>query len=402
MGKKGESSGKPHSPKDLIGEVLACILIVMIIIAVIIWIRSRPITPPVPPPVVKDQTETRAEFKKQGGLPSTPSGKGDPDRVRRTYPAGMKLRSSAQATAKGRASAKDWGISADMNFAYLGEMVILRTVEFNDGNKMVELIEFPVAKTVSIHTNVEDIKIDLDERGEAVLKGIDIVVSANTGLPPGWTAAARTITEDILNLPFLKQGLGQRILADESTKVLAFLSELQGKQVRVTYVNGEGVTEITPLNGPIPGDVKGLLYSLSLASDVYLFPRLECKPGDSWSVRGQDLPPILDPSMMAVLDGSIQVTRRGNRTVGGDEKAVVSVESGALELRKTYSGEGRFGRWTPKGEFEFSLRREIITKGHLAGSLFLERATTKHFLFEARHAVEPTYDIKYTCEVLER
>jgi hypothetical protein len=385
--------------------LLSGILLAVVVLAVIIGVKGSggpsPDTTKGHPskPIESGQTETRDQATAQGLTPSSPSRAADTGRIREAYQPGKTYRTLVKVNLASRASAKDWGITQDMNLLYIAEAETLRTIESNDGQKMTILLEFRRAKNLSVHTQVEGIRFDLGGKETLALAAGDWLGST-IGLPLGWTAVTLETAGNLLNSQPAKE-IMSRIATDQSTKLFSFVSALQGKKVRVEYVNGKGVVAIAPIGCSLSGDQTGLIYASALASDVYLLPDLQSKPGDQWRVEGSDMLPVVDPSLHATMSGQITVTRKADEGSSADRRAVIEVERGTLDLHDSDDRSESVGRWTPQGRMEFSFRDKTVTGAELTGQLVVEKRSTDHILFEARHTIQPKYNVTYFCEILK-
>ena len=340
------------------------------------------------------QVVTRAQAEEHGVKPVTPSKAVDTSRIAATYQAGRTYRSLLKVSVKARASNKDWGVVADTNFHYCGEAEILRHIDSNDGRTMVVTQEFKRARNLSVFTQVDGLRIELGGAAQTLL---DLGGTA-LGADPGWTEYTIPMLNTILSnnqmLSFLSEAA-----KDPTAKAFAHVDSLQGKKCRVTYVNGEGVTSITPLGCSLTGDEQSMVFATCLASDAYILPDLQCKEGDTWTVQGEDLLPILDPSLRATLTGALTAQRGAEGGTPDRRTAQINLQKGILDLQDADGSTATTGRWAPRGTMTFSFADRIVTQGDLGGSLMIDRRSTNHILFEARYSVKPEYRIIYSCEI---
>jgi hypothetical protein len=349
-----------------------------------------------PKPLADGQTQTRAEMVSKGAKPASPSRPIDTGRIAAAYRPGSTYRTVVNITISGRGSNKDWGIEEVVNMHDLGEVEYLRKIESNDGQTMVMTLEFPKARNLSINTKSEGIRLDLGPRALTVLDGLGVLLADQ---PIGqWVKVATPAINEAADNPWLKDVMTQAA-QDKAAKCFAFVDGIQGKKARVKYVNGEGVTEITPLGCSLDDDQRNLITGMSLASDVYILPNLECKPGDTWTVEGVDMLPLLDPSLHATMAGQITVKREEDAGQGASRLAVIGISQGTLELDNWDANSEAFGRWTPRGQMRFSFSDQIVTQAELTGAIQVEKRSTNHVFFEARQTVKPTYKVTYSCEV---
>ncbi len=380
----------------LLGAILVAVLVLIVLMA---WPHGSMATRiDAPSPSLGDgQTSTREQLEAQGVHPGEPS-RAFPDtsRILQTYKPGRKYRTVVRGTVDSRASAKDWGVVTDMNFHYVGEAEVLRTIESNDGTTITQVLEFTKARNMALFCKAEDVRIDVGPAGQMLLAGLDLV----SGTPGTWSQLQGLSAKPLLEHIPGAQSWADRVLTDESTKVLKYVDTLQGKRVRIQYVNGRGVTEWTPLGCTLSGDEQALIASTAVISDAYILPNLQSKEGDEWTVQGGDFLPVLDPSLQACLTGSLKVRRGSNGGTPERQEARIILDQGSLELQQVTNKKARLGRWAPRGELTFSFADKIVTRATLGGQLHAEERSTDHILFEARFTLQPEYQIDYFCEVL--
>jgi hypothetical protein len=365
----------------LLGGILVALVVLIALMA-----RSGR-TSPVPPP-------------DQGLNPSSPSKALDAGRITSTYVPGRTYRTVVKVTFTSRGSNKDWGIVRNMNIHYIGVMETLRTVETNDGTTMTLLLNFRQSQNLAMFTTVEGVVFDLGIPGTLAVAGLDWL-GTTRGLPPGWTAITMKTADGIVNSPLVKL-IMNKLANDTAAKAFVFVSGLQGKKVRVKYVNGKGVTDIIPIDTQLTDDERSLIKGTSMASDAYILPDLECKPGSKWSIHGQDMLPLLDPSLRATMLGEINVIRKSDREEAANPVAVIEIDRGTLELRNCDKMSKTVGKWEPRGQIEFSFKDKIVTSANLTGAMYYEKKSTDHIIFESRMTVQPQYNITYFCEILDK
>jgi hypothetical protein len=340
------------------------------------------------------QTLTQDEMKKQGVEPVVPSKPVDNSRIAETYQVGKTYKAMVNFALSGRGSHKDYGLDKVVNIYYLGEMEVLRKVESNDGQTMVLTLAFPMAKNVCILTKIEGIRLELG----TVATGLLEAGGEWEGLPPGWTLMATQAFNEAASTDLVKN-LASQVAQDRTAKCFRFVDGIQGKKVRVKYVNGRGITELTSLDCSLDNDQLQLMVGMAMASDVYMLPNLESKVGDTWTIQGGDMLSVLDPSAHARVTG--EITAQRSEDIGQDEgrQAVIDISSGTLNLNDWDNASEQTGWWTPRGKMKYSFADKIITQAELTGEFQWEKRSTNHILFEARMVVKPQYKVLYSCEI---
>ncbi len=400
MSRDSEAAGR--SP--IVIALLAGILVALVALVVLVGISLRH-SPSANPStsatgsIGSGETRTNREMQAAGvPVPPPPKPVTDTSRIKETYPPGSRYRLVGKVALRGRASDKDWGVETVENLCYAGEVEVVRTIEKNDGTTLVETREFRRARTVSVFAHLEDVRVDLGPAGALILDLLDLYTGQLGQYSAINGASAKSLLQTIPGI----QALADKLSTDEATKVVAFVDRLQGKQVRITYVNGQGVTTLTPLNGSLDADEQGFLLSVASLSDAYALPDLHSQEGQEWTVDAQQLVPILDPTLRARATGLVGVRQGPIVTENGKHTTTLAVLSGsAVELVATDQESETLAHWYPQGTLVFSFDDKIVTEGHLSGHIQLQQRSTNHILFEARHTLEPDYQVTYSCERLK-
>jgi hypothetical protein len=349
-----------------------------------------------PKPLAAGESVDRSTLEASDVTVNTPANPIDTARIRETYKAGQRFRTLTKASMKTRASAKDWGVEQVLTLCYAAEGETIRTIESNDGNTLVETVEFTKARTLGIFCNLDDVRIDVGPAGQLLLLGLDWYT-----MTPAWSSLDGASAKQILEGIPAVQGWANRALTDQATRTFAFVDSLQGKKVRIEYVNGKGVTNLTAIGCTLSGDDQAFLVDIAGISDPYVLPNLDSKEGDSWTIRGEDFLPVLDPSLRSTMTGTVTLVRGTDTQLADGPAAQLKLNDGILTLHSVEETSEMVGRWAPRGEMTYSFGDKIVAEAHLSGSLSIDKHSTKHILFEARQVVEPDYEVVYSCELLK-
>ena len=323
----------------------------------------------------------------------------DTTRLIQTYAIGKSYRSIVHVSLTSRGTNKDWGIAADNTFAYVGEMVVDRTVESNDGTKMVLVQEFFAAKTLTAVTQIEGIRIELPPVGTLMLEGLGQATAWMGGvdIPRGWS----TVLADSANL-VLENPLARNLIAtatrDNKAKIFRFIDSIEKKRMKVEFTNGSGATNIIPIGGDLTGEEADLVRLMNYSCDATILP-LDSKPGDTWTLRGADLMALIDPSMKATPTGLVTAQRLEDKTVGDRSVARIEIIKGVLDMLSTTKKDFTSATWAPRGTLEYDFKDRIITSAELDGELIIQNRSTDHIIFEASWSQKPKYKVVYHCEL---
>lgn len=312
-------------------------------------------------------------------------------RIQQTYQPGRTYRSVLQVSVNARATHKDWGINTDSYMQFISETEIERKILSNDGTTIVLEQEFTRARTIAVSSELSRVRIALPGVAQGVL---DLVGGYAASLPPGWTEVSIRAADQILSTRPVLNAL-QALSEDPTAQARLFLDSLEGIRVRITYVNGKGVTAIQPLHGELSDDIMNMIRTTSIISDAYVLPDLSSRPGDVWTIHGPDMLPIMDPSLRAAAMGRLTARRGNDGGTAAQPTAEVLLDDGVVEFRAA-DGTGAFLiLWAPQGNMTFDFTDNIVTYAELGGQLDVEKRSTDHWIFEARWAVEPEYKVMY-------
>lgn len=343
----------------------------------------------------------------------------DNTRIKETYIPGKTYKTVIQTSIESRGSYANWGLTWDSNTIFIGEVVFYRDIESNDGNRLVVVQDFEAVKSLKLFTQVDNISLNLgtigrtilDEVKSAVESTVDLTVAgavelaaAAQGLPPGTSAMALDFLNKLKPLPdkAVRNWVAD-VERDAKAKLFTEIGTLNGKKCRIVYESGVGVTGIEPIGCTLTEKEYSLIKDTAMISDIYLMKDEKSNEGDTWEIRGADLPAVLDPSISASLTGTLTAQRGKDKNVGDREnhRAVIRLRSGVLDLLNRDDKSEIAARWAPRGEFEYSFKDRIITSGRLTGDLSLVTSSLDHIIFQMKNTVTPKYEVTYHCEIVE-
>jgi len=347
--------------------------------------------------VGRGQSLSRAAYKSEGGYATKPAYRfPNTTRIKEAYPPGQRTETTVKVILNGRASDADWGIESVTGFHYMSRWVIDRHVKLNNGSELVEDLTYKQCRTLALYSKLRSLRFSLGGRAKGAMSILDHFLP-NVGV---LSLLTKVQAAPILNMVPGLRGYANQYANSKTEKVFGFINRLEGDEVEITYVNGQGVTSVRPINCTLtPREVEFVMDS-SLVGDVYAMPKLHCQPGSTWHVNGSDLLPILDPSLHATPTGTIKIMRGVDAGTPHHPIAVLQIYSGVLTLRAAGSKWKSDGEWAPRGKLYYSFSKKLITKGILTGNFRLDRRSSHYILFEARQAVTPQYLVKFTCRVL--
>ena len=115
---------------------------------------------------------TRNDLAHPPVAPNNPVG--NPDRIKESLRTGKTYQAVLKAGFEARVEDKDWGVRQVITLVYEGEMLVNRTIESNDGRRIVELRHFVKCRTVKVLCNVESLSIELGPPGMLGLGALEL------------------------------------------------------------------------------------------------------------------------------------------------------------------------------------------------------------------------------------
>lgn len=337
---------------------------------------------------------------------------------------GKTYRSVVLGKLTGRASKSDWGMQGAAYFNYLYGLESTGKILKNDG---VTIVEERTFKKVSEELLVSEyeVGVDLGERLKGLLSivewaggaaaaagdptGVGAVAASaadtikafdGTTIPikKGWVNAARSagVFKDFPQVDPAKFERELRMFTQGTNDRL-----LEGKTVRITFVDGQGIKTIEPVNCVLSEKERDVIIRSNFALDHYIFPDRQVSPGDDWAVDGDTFSSFLDPRLVGKAGGKVTISRAAD-FVGADGaiSKKLKLTDGNLVVRETGSSQAVTGQLTGlKGVLTIPDALHVVTSALLSGYADYQNVSTDHLLFEAKHTVKPKFEIKYECSV---
>jgi hypothetical protein len=323
-------------------------------------------------PAVADGQEGRVN---QFSSRRSPAPLDDPDRIQETLRPGKTYSVVIKAGIDARAEDKAWWRKEIVHLAYVAEMQIDRTIESNDGRRVVELRHFVASRNAKLLCDVEDASIDLGAPGTLVL-------GALSSLKPE-AGIALTLAKPVADA-ILRSG-AQQATRSAATKAFAHVDTLSGKTIRIVYLDGVGVESIVPVGCTLNAEERDFVSGTAILSDCYIWD-LKKAPGERWKVDGAQLSGLVDPSLRGSTEGTIGFVRDADGREGGLPYATLRIEGGTLTIDASDASRRRIGRFTPEGTLRFSRVDKVVEQASLTDRFAVDEVSTDHILFETRAA----------------
>ena len=337
---------------------------------------------------------------------------------------GKTYRSVVVGKLTGRASKSDWGIQGAAYFTYLYSLESTGKILKNDGVTIVEERSFKKVSEELLVSKYE-VGIDLGARLKGLLSvvewagGAAAVAGDPTGIGAVAAGAANTIKQyDGASIPIQKGWVDAARSAGffkdfPQVDPAKFESELrmftqgtndrllEGKTVRITFVDGQGIKTIEPVNCVLSEKERDVIIRSNFALDHYIFPDRQVSPGDDWTVDGDTFSGFLDPRLVGKAGGKLTILRTADFVdAGGAISKKLKLTNGNIVVRETGSSKAVTGELTGiKGVLTIPDALHVVTSALLSGYADYQNVSTDHLLFEAKMAVKPKFEIAYKCSV---
>lgn len=269
------------------------------------------------------------------------------------------------------------------------EISASRTIESNDGKKIVEVRHFEAVRTAKLLADVESVTIELGIPGGMVLGALEYV-NPGSGVA---VLSAKPIAESILKN-------GAQAVVNSNARAFGQVDSLSGKQVRITFVDGVGVQTIEPIGCSLTASERDFVSNTAALSDYHTMPNVNIEPGKAWTVDGSEFSGFFDPSMRGVPEGKVVIAREDNHEENGKLYARLSIQPGSyVEINSSDASTRRIGSFTPGGTLQYNITDGYVETARLIGNMQIERLSQDHILFEASFRTRPKLDISYSCKI---
>lgn len=379
--------------KALLGAILVVLLVILV---VVLWPHSQKQGTQAGgssgnTPVAK----SGEKVARPAEAPAPPPAVGSPDLIRDVLQEGKTYEVITTAEITAPARDKQWGFERTIHVAYRAEMRMRRTIEKNDGHRVVELRHILEAVAVKVASKV-DVRFVPTEPGSLLLAGaiafLDITITGG-----GASQLASTVIKGIC--VSYQAGTAYR-LDEANTKVTAMVDSLRGKKVRLTFVDGQGVVELEPVDCELTEEERDLLMASAVVTDAYLLPNRKSQPGDTWDVDGSAFADFLPLSWRGVPQGKVSVRREKDFEDSGDMYALLRCYSGSIRVDATDKSRTRLASLRPRGELKYNITKGHIESGKLQATGTMEEASRDHLLFETRFETSPEVRFTYHCTII--
>jgi hypothetical protein len=283
----------------------------------------------------------------------------------------------------GRLPDKAYGPMRRGYLAYMFEMRYQRWIESNDGYRIVERRTYGSVRMAKILSPV-DMSLELGPPDALPLDDL-ACPEPGTGIA---VAAVCPVAEAML-------GGGAKAVADEPTS-RGFLEQdlLSGKSVRLTYIDGVGVSSLEPLGWTLTKPVAAHLFSQTILPPPLPTSDPLGRELVDFAVLPAQFTAFLDPTRFLLDQHEIAI-----RSVAGINESGVGYE---LSLRpwdrdaNGYAGpEDRSRAVIPLGRLQYDPDRKIVIRALIEWPLYALHLSDDRLCFEGDYQKPPVLTVQY-------
>ena len=335
---------------------------------------------------------------------------------------GKTYHSRVMGKVEGQASKKDWGVRGSAYFTYIYGVESIGKIIKNDGVTIIE--ERTFGKVIEdVIVSRYDIGFELPPE---IKNGFNflcatigaLITEGAEGADAGWRTG-ETINQVIseIKIPFTDemfselrtQGMLPPELDPERVKreLMMFTKAkntriLEGKKVRITFRDGQGITRIDPSGCTLTQQEVDVIKRTNYVMDHYLFPDQKVAPDSTWDVNGDVFAGFLDPRLHGKVGGKVTVRRVADFVNAKGEPAKrLRLVKGNISFTDNSSGNRAItGQLSGiKGLCSMPNKYGVITSATMSGTMIYKNVSTDHLLFDAEMTVTPRFEITYECAV---
>lgn len=420
---------------NMINKILTALALISVIVAAGVYVYVQtfkdpdPVIPPSAVPEVPPSVhEVSTSVHEVGKMPASsapievsPSDPLQPKYVPINSPKvlqnlreeGKSYKCSVLGKVEGKAYKKDWGIAGTSHFVYTYGFTSVGKIIKNDGMTIVEERSFD---NVVDEVMVSDVELGFELPATEIGVGVGVLSTLfGTPVDPVDVAVPIQMLNEV-RVPVTAEKLEAlaKYLPDSldvnklKGKLQMFTHEkggllLMGKTVRITFVDGQGIKKIEPVNCTLSADEVDAIKRSNYVMDHYLMPDREVRVGEQWSVPADVFSGLLDTHIKGKVTGSVQIERGADfRNAGGKLNYRLKLADGKIEFRTTEGGNAITGKLSNiRGISIMPHDNGVVTSASLIGFAEYSQLSQDHLLFEAKMTVQPRFEVKYDCEVID-
>lgn len=340
---------------------------------------------------------------------------------------GKEYHSSIIGKVTGQASKKDWGVKGTAYFTYLYGVKSVGKILKNDGTTIIEERKFGeviedvivsryevgfeippiIEKAFSFLTATAGAAAEIYGGGTGAA-GADAGYNTGKGIVKGLNQVKIPFTDSMFAYLRAQEMLPPELDPEKVKKEMMMFSKLkdgkilEGKSVRITFKDGQGVTGVTPIDCQLSEQEHDVIIRTNFVLDHYIFPDRKVSPGDEWAVDGDVFAGFLDPRLHGKVGGNVTVSRISdfNDTKNRIAKRLKLLNGKIVFTDNSKAGQSVTGQLSGiKGSCVLPDDFGVITSASMSGFMEYKNVSTDHLLFDAAITVTPRFNVEYQCEV---
>lgn len=328
-----------------------------------------------------------------------------PSELEQRYPKGKTWQSLSVLRVNGHGSSQRWGIKGESQFIqanlYQTEIKILENNQFGKTSTIrlrLDVIKASSSKVVTKQTlRLADFEAKDPLFDFAIHKGIQMAERLSPSFKIAITVLKKweeidpdfqlTMTEAAkrFGMPMDQMGRARDLEWMETPRAYS------GCSFEVQWVNGIGVTEalqIDSSNTKVPklseDDLKRWLVGANPLAELYVFPSLEKRIGDSWPLDASRATSVFSGQGDATSVGEIRLRYESDDTYDGNPVRILFIQNGSAEvITKSDGKETRYKINSMKGTMKVDNRDAMLRMSNGTGAISFSQMSTDHFLFKA-------------------
>ena len=382
----------------------------ILIFGIIIFFILRSLEPH--PPLIEEDSPLIEEGRPPPPPPPPPPPI-EPKSMKIRYPEGRIIQATTNFTISGAGKLKDWGIRGEASFILNGIFQTEMTITESSEERFSGTLRVTESKVEDLVLGDPKLQIDAGDRAHLLATGTILTAQAFYGdvagvtIPPGTTRIVEKLSNEVLASGPVKNMLKGHLEKFVEGKIE--IGKLQGVEIDFDYENGTGFSSFELSNAPKLSEREEELKTLvaecrpTVQGAVSLFDRIfpedEAKePGSEWSFDLINLPTQWPDGLNGGAGGEVTFQRKQDP---GPSKALALI-SKSKDVYLGISPKDRIYRITVNqaaGGILLDTKREFVEQFTLVGKGDATIRSTDHWIFEVRHEVKPTLDLKIITKI---
>jgi hypothetical protein len=277
--------------------------------------------------------------------------------------------------------------------AYVFETLVHRTIEKNDGFRVVEVRHFENMGMVKLLVDAEEISLDLGPVREQILGPRGLLVEDEAPV----SLSAKSVGDAILS------AVDRPAAESPGARAFGCANSLSGKTVRITYADGIGVESVEPIGCTLIRPDVRLLFRTPVLADCYILPRPESLPGRKWKVDARQFTGLVELGQRVVPSGRMCLQKEpGDGSSDPGRVALRMEDESAWDLFRLDGCRGRVGDHSVKGTMVYRLDGDFMKRVDLRCPIYPLYISQDWFLFDDVFLGEPVMTVSHDCWIDER